>query len=385
MVSFEYYNPVRLQFGPGRFDRLGESVQADENHALLVTGRSAARKYGYLDRAVTMLQQAGAQVTVFDRVPPNPTDVVVDEGGQLARDRGCDLVVGLGGGSTMDAAKAIAVSATHDAPIREFLVADEQGNKRPPTDKTLPIVCVTTTAGTASEITPFAVITTSDLRQKSAIAHDRCYARMGICDPELTYHVPPDITAATGVDVLCHAVEGYVSTKAGALTDHAAEQAIALVGRYLPRLVTDGSNKEARHYMSLANIFAGIPLSNCGANIMHALEHPVSAHYPQVAHGAGLASLLVAYGRTCWETMPEKFAKISGLLGGPQEASRAGDVFAELLDSVGLNIGLANLGVPEEMLERLADDALRYMGGAVSSTPGSPDRDCLLRVLRASH
>ena len=384
MPGFDYYNPVRLLFGEGAFKRLGECVLPAERHALLVTGRGSARKLGYLQQALDMLRAADLDVTVFDEIPPNPTDEIVDRGGALARDHQCDLVIGLGGGSAMDAAKGIAVAATHDFPIREFLVADAAGNKRLPTDKTLPILCVTTTAGTSSELTPFAVITTVDATQKSAIGDPHCYARVGICDPELTYAVPAEVTAATGVDILCHAVEGYVSTKAGPLTDHAAEQAIALVGQYLPRIMADLEDKDARHHLSLANVFAGVPLSNCGANIMHGLEHPVSAHHPDVAHGAGLASLLVAYARTCHGVAPAKFARISALLGGPEDPASAAEAFETLLQTVGLNIGLSSLGVTPDLLETLADDALRYMGGAISNTPGCPGRDCLLDILRAS-
>ncbi len=385
MTVFDYCNPVNLMFGPGQFSRLGECVRPGEGRALLVTGRSAARRLGYLDHAVAMLRDQGVDAVVYDQVPQNPTDEVVDAGGTIARDEGCDLVVGLGGGSAMDAAKGIAVAATHAFPVREFLVADEGGNKRMPTDKTLPIICVTTTAGTASELTPFAVITTKSAKQKSAISSPLIYARVGICDPQLTYNVPPEVTATTGVDVLCHAIEGYISTAAGPLTDLAAEEAIRLVGAYLPTAVADGGNQEARYHMSLGNLLAGMPLSNCGANLMHGLEHPVSAHYPDVAHGAGLAALLIAYAETCWEAAPKKFARVSALLGGPEDGSQAAAVLEELLDKVSLNIKLSALGVDEGILETLADDALSYMGGAIEKTPGCPDRGCLVDILRASH
>ena len=385
MTSFDYHNPVELIFGEGAFNRLGEFVMSAQRRALLVTGRTAARKHGYLDRAVVMLRDAGAQVSVYDEIPPNPTDDIVDAGGRLAREEGCELVVGLGGGSAMDAAKGIAIAATHEFPIREFLMPDESGNKRMPTDATLPIICATTTAGTSSELTPFAVITTKEGREKAAIAGPQIFPRVGICDPELTYHIPPRTTAATGVDVLCHAVEGYISTAAGPLTDLAAQEAIRLVGQYLPRLASDADDKQARHYLSLANVFAGIPLSNCGGSVMHALQHPVSAHYPEVAHGEGLAALMIAYAETCWEALPDKFARVSALLGGPTEASALAEVFEQLLDKVGMNLKLSQLGVQQDMLERIADDALRYMGGAVGKTPGPPDRDCLIAMLRASY
>ncbi len=384
MIGFDYYNPVRLIFGNGTFDRLGECVHKRDEHAMLVTGSGAARRLGYLDRALEMLQQSGVEVTVFDRVPPNPTDVVVEEGGTIARENQCNLIVAVGGGSAMDAAKGIAVAATHNFPVREFLVDGNHGDKRVPTGATLPVVCVTTTAGTSSELTPFAVITATQTKEKAAIAGDCIYPRASICDPELTLSASPAVTAATGVDVLCHSVEGYINTDAGPFTDSAAVQAIGLVGEFLPRAVADGTDLEARYSLSLANVFAGLPLSNCGASVMHALEHPVSAHYPGVPHGEGLAALMVAYCRLFHGQTPEKFARLSALLGGPPEATAAADTVAAFLQKVGLSIGLSKFGVDRAMLPRLAEDALRYMGGAAAKTPGCFGKDCLVRLLEES-
>lgn len=384
MTAFEYFNPVRLLFAEGALDRLGECMKPTDHHALLVTGTSAARKFGYLDRALAQLSQCGIQATVYDAIPPNPTDAVVDEGAQAAREAGCDVVIGLGGGSAMDSAKAIAVAAPHDLPVRAFLTPDEKGKVRVPTDRTLPVVCVTTTAGTSSEITPFAVVTLNDTRDKTAIRDDRVYPRASICDPELTYNAPPRTTAATGVDVLCHAAEAYLSLNAQPVTDLACQEAIRLVGEFLPRAVDKGMDKEARHQMSLANYFAGMGLSNCGVSMLHALEHPVSGHYPQVAHGEGLAAMLVAYMKASCEFMPERAARVSQLLGGPAEACEAPATCARLLERVGMGHSLAHLGVSEEMLETLASDAARYMAGALSHAPGTPAHEDLMQVLRAS-
>ena len=385
MMNFEYFNPVRLVFGPGAFGRLGECVDDLGERALLVTGRAAAHKHGFVDRAMAMFADHGVEAMLYDAIPPNPTDAIIDEGGRLPSESGRDVIVGLGGGSAMDAAKAIAVAATHDGPICGFLMPDRDGSKRVPTDATLPIVCVTTTSGTSSELTPFAVVTVESSHEKNAIADSHMYARIGICDPELTYPLPPRITAATAVDVLCHAVEGYISTVAQPLTDRAVEEAIRLVGLYLQRAVEDGGDEEARYHMSLANVFAGVALSNCGATIMHALEHPVSAHYPEVSHGEGLAALLIAYAETYWQAMPQRFARVSVLLGGPDDATGAAHVLRRLLDGVDMNVKLSDLGVAEEMLERLADDASRYMGRALGKTPGATGREALIELLRASY
>lgn len=388
MHAFTHYNPVRLIFGAGSIAHLGELAAEHGRHALLVTGRGAARATGLLERATDLLESAGLRVTHFDRVTPNPTAALVDEGAARARAAGCDVVVAVGGGSAMDAAKAIAVGATHDAPIADFLRIE---GKLLPTAATLPIICATTTAGTSSELTRFAVITVEEFTQKSAIASDFIYPRASIVDPELTLTCPPEITAGVGVDVLAHAIEGYFSTAATPISDLCAERAIELVARNLPRAVHNGADLEARDAMSLANVFAGYTLATAGGSVVHALEHPISAHYPQIAHGVGLAALMIAYAERCFDRDPVKFGKIArlmgrGVVGGRIEDSAefAPDAIRALLDQVGLNVSLAEIGVEREKLPTIVDDALRYMGEAVRKTPVDFTRAELIELLEAS-
>lgn len=388
MQEFDFFNPVRLSFGAGRFATLGERAVAHGKHALLVTGRSAARKTGLLDRAVGMMKDEGMEVTVFDRAEPNPTDATVDEGGEVARAAGCDLVVAVGGGSSMDAAKGIAVAATHDGPIAAYL---KPADRLEPTEATLPLVCATTTSGTSSELTPFAVITVVGPKQKSAIRSDFVYPQVAIVDPELTLTCPPEVTASTGIDVLCHSLEGYLATTASPLTDLCAEKAIELVGEALAPAFADGSNLQHRYDLSLANVFAGYVLSNAGVTVLHALEHPISAHYPKIAHGAGLAVLMVGYAERLWDRNPVKFARVAELLGAKvagasvkEVARMAAGAIKDQLASVGLDIGLSALGVERDKLATIADDTLVYMSGALGKTPGGLDRDDLIDLLEAS-
>ncbi len=389
MDEFTFFNPVRLFCGTGAFAGLGEHAAEHGSRALLVTGRGSARKTGLLDRAVALLEGAGLHVTVFDRVPPNPTATVVDAGAAVVRDGGCEVIVAVGGGSAMDAAKAIAVCAGHSAPVLDFLRAED---KRLPTDATLPIICATTTSGTSSELTRFAVVTVEDLTQKSAIASDFIYPRVAIVDPELTVTCPPGVTANVGIDVLAHAIEGFFSTAASPVTDACAERAMSLVAQHLPKAVADGGDLDARAGMSLANVFAGFELSNCGATVLHGLEHPISAHYPEVAHGAGLATLMVAYAERYWDRDPYRFGRIAKALGrwvagAPLEHSAefAADAIRALLARVGLDIGLEDIGVERDMLETIADDTLSYMRGALDKTPVELSRDDLIELLEASY
>jgi alcohol dehydrogenase len=386
-MVFEFTSPTRLVFGEGAFARLGEVAAALGRRALLVTGSRALTVSGHVDRARELLAAAGVDSVVYSRIPPNPTAEAVDAGAAMARDAGCDLVVGLGGGSAMDAAKAIAVVAAHDLPARRFLEPDAEGNVAQPTASTLPVVCVTSTSGTSSELTPFAVVTVSDTREKRAIRSPAIQPRVAIEDPELTYSAPPNVTAATGVDVLCHALEAYVSATAQPLTDLLAAEAIRLVGEYLPRAVADGSDTEARRQMMLANAYAGYGLANCGVTIMHAMEHPVSGHYPQVAHGAGLATFLRPWVRLVGPREPAKLAHVTALLGcGPDGTVAAAESALDcLLQTVGMDLRLRDLGVADTSLETMAADTLRYMGLAAGRTPGGVTAADVLELYESAY
>ena len=388
MDRFEFRNPVRLVFGRGVFDEIGEHAAPLGKRALLVTGRNAARGSGLLDRAVDRLGAAGVEVTLFEKIMPNPTDAIVDEGAALAREEGVDVVVAVGGGSTMDAAKAIAVGATHDGPIAAYLRVED---RLLPTEATLPLICATTTAGTASELTPFAVVSTTAATMKSAIANDNIYPSVAIVDPEVTLTCPENVTANTGADVLAHAMEGYFSTAASPVTDLYAERSIGIVGRWLPRAIRDCEDIVAREWMSLANVYAGYVLSNCGASVMHALEHPMSAHHPEIAHGAGLSVMFVNYAKHYWDRDPLKFGRIAHLLGRgvagappEQSAQYAADALRALLSSIGLDISMSDLGIERAEIPTLVDDALTYMAGAVQKTPADLTRDDLIRLLEDS-
>ena len=387
MSVTSFYNPVRLLMGEGCLSQLGEQAASWGRRALLVTGRSALQAAGHLQRAQELLTNAGLEVIRWEGARPNPTDAGVLAAAAVAREADCDLVVGLGGGSAMDTAKAAAVAATHDRPLADFLLPGPDGRKAVPTAATLPIICVTSTAGTSSQLTPFSIISLERERVKSSLGGDALYPRVAISDPELTYSVPPRVTAATGVDVLCHAVEAYYSTGASPITDATGERAVELVGRYLARAVADGQDREARRALSEADVFAGFPLSNCGGTVIHALEHPLSAHYPDLPHGEGLAAMLPAYARRFSTQAPERFARLAELLGAPvaglspaQAAARLAPALEDLLERVGLRVSLTDLGVAAEALEAVVQDALRYNQGTLARMP-VPVGEAELRAL----
>lgn len=387
-MEFEFRAPTRLVFGEGKFDKLGEVAAALGSKALLVTGTGSLEGTGHVQRAKETLEAYGVAVTWFRGVTSNPTTETVDCGAAVGREAGCDVVVALGGGSVMDAAKAMAIGVTHDLPIRRFMIEEEGAPKQMPTERTLPIVCATSTAGTSSELTPFAVLTIEDKKQKSAIRSEFIQVKVAIEDPELTYSVPPMQTAATGIDVLCHALESFVHNSATPVTDLMSQEAIRLVGKYLPRAVANGHDVEARQQMMLANTFAGYGLASCGATVMHGLEHPVSAHYPNVAHGAGLAAMLRPWAKRMAKSAPAKLAAVTRLLadrvedcGTEEAAEKAEEAIGTLLQKVSLDIHLSDLGVEPEKLAEMAEDACRYMAGALASTPGDTSCETLVEML----
>lgn len=391
MSQTSFYNPVRLLSGEGCFSQLGEQAATYGRRALIVTGRQAMQRTGWLPRAVDLLQENGVTATVFQGARPNPTAQGCREAGALAREQNCDLVIGLGGGSAMDTAKAAAVVATHDQDLTDFLQADPEGHKRKPTEATLPILCVTSTAGTSSQLTPYAVISAEEIQVKTALAGEALFPRVAFCDPELAYSVPSRVTAATGMDVLCHSLEAYFSRGASPVTDLCAERAIALVAEYLPRAVAEGSDQEARWAMTRADIFAGYALSNCGGTIIHALEHPLSCYYPELPHGEGLAALMPAYAHIFSEQAPGHFARMAQLLGAPvaglrpeEAARRLEPALVELLKKVGLRLTLTELGVEPERLETVVADTLGYNKGTLARMPIEVGERQVRRMLELS-
>lgn len=388
-MEFTYYNDVHLTFGEGTFSQIGTLTRPWGEKAMLVTGRSAMEKTGYLQKAQDLLAEAGLDVVTFNEIPPNPDLTTVRRGADIAKEQECDVVIGLGGGSAMDSAKAIAVGASDDRPLTDFLIPDENGNKVKPPEATLPVIAVTSTAGTSSELTPYAVITVSESCEKTAMAGDNIYPKAAIEDPEITYSLPPEITAATGADVLSHALEAYISTDANPMSDHQALRAIELVSKHLPDAVETG-DEQARRGMMLANMFAGYSLAACGTTVMHGLEHPMSAHIPEIAHGAGLAALMPTWADMLWEEMPDRFAEIAKRLGmrvGDDTRDAARKVSEELkqfLGRINMDIPLRKLEISEDMLGQLADDAMRYMRHGIAKTPGDFGYDDLMTMLRRS-
>ena len=351
-----FQSPSRLVTGPGAVTQTGPEAARFGKRALVVTGRGSSKKSGALDAVVLSLETAGVAATVFDKTPSDPDVDTVENGAALARKKECDVIVALGGGSPMDAAKGISVVLGNDAPITDF-ESEQPGRQGPP------IIAVPTTAGTGSEITRIAVITDTARKVKMPIQGPTLIPVVAILDPELTYSMPPDFTAATGMDALTHAVEAYLSSLATPLTDIHALAAVRLIGESLIPAVLNGGNREAREKMLLGQMEAGYAFGNASTCLVHSMSRPLGAHFG-VPHGKANAMLLATVMEYNRPAAPERFARLAEALGenveglSVREAGMAAvDALRALFEETGLPARLSDWGVAEKDLDRLAEDA----------------------------
>jgi alcohol dehydrogenase class IV len=305
MKSFIYFQPTEIRFGRGRLDEVGEMVVRFGKRCLIVTVPIFPVFEPVLGRVESSLQKAGVTWAHFDGVVPNPTTDCITAGANIAKEFRADVILGVGGGSSMDTAKAIAVEATHPGTAWDYLFF-----KTPPTEKTLPIIAVSTTSGTGSQVTQVAVITETKTKTKSAIFNSIVYPRVAIVDPDLMETVPAHITASTGFDVFCHAFESYLHPAASPYSDRMAIEAIDLVSKYLPTVVEDGRNKGAREAMAWADTLAGLCIANAGTTLPHGIGMTISGYCPQIMHGEALAVIYPEFTRFTYPYAVSQFATV---------------------------------------------------------------------------
>jgi alcohol dehydrogenase class IV len=326
MKDFGFLIPTRIVFGNGKFDVLGEEVSQLGKRALIVTYPGDTLE-NWLDRAVSFLTDNGVSVVVYRQVETNPDHKLINRGGELARTENCDVVIGLGGGSAIDAAKGIAV--------------------------TLPVVAIPTTAGTGSEATFFTVVSHRELKQKEGFAKPQFFPRLSIVDPMLTLELPPRITAETGLDALSHAIEAYYCKFSTPVVEALAIQAIGLVSDNLRNAVYDGKDQVARYNMMLANTLAGMAITQSDSCLAHVIGEAVGGVY-NTAHGLSVALCLPATMEYNSIAAMEKFATIAELMGEDSShlslrdaARRAPATIRELIEDLDLPLGLRAIDVDD--------------------------------------
>jgi alcohol dehydrogenase class IV len=356
MKSFTYFAPTEIIFGWGCLKEIGDLAARYGKKALIVTGHSSPAGTALCSRVTKYLAGAGVEALRFDGVIPNPTTDVVSAGAEAAKAFKAELVIGLGGGSSMDTAKAIAVEAAHPGTAWDYLHYTPG-----PTEKTLPIIAVGTTAGTGSQTTPCAVITNPAKKDKSAIWHKNIFPRLAIVDPELTLTMPRNVTAQTGFDAFCHNFEAYLSVNANALTEPLSLDAIKIIAAYLPRAVEDGNDAEARSQMAWADTLGGLVIAAAGVTLPHGLGMQIGGHCPHVSHGQALAVQYPEFTRYTWASAKEKFAAVGRIFdpalaaetdaGAAEKSCGAIDRF---LKKIGLWIDFKSLNVTKEDIRTIA-------------------------------
>jgi alcohol dehydrogenase class IV len=353
-----FYIPTEIITGVGCFAELGRVAERYGQRTLLVCGRTAMRKSGILDRAVTYLRQAGLEVQVYDAVAGEPTLDVVEGGVELARKEKIQVIIGLGGGSAVDAAKAIAGLVNQAGTVQEY----HKG--RAPEDPGLPWIAVPTTAGTGAEVTKNAVLTDPERRVKASIRSDDWFARLALLDPELTIPMPPAVTASTGSDALCQAIESYVSIGAGPVTDALASEATARIGRSLARAYEDGEDVEARADMLYGSLLAGLALTNARLGGVHGMAHPLGLRY-HIPHGTVCGLLLPYVMEYNLEYATAKYATVARLLGvdtsdmdEQESAATSVEVVWDILGVIDIPAHLAQFGVRQEDFPTIIAESL---------------------------
>lgn len=369
-------------FGRGQVTEVGAITAATgATSALIVTDPFLATS-PVVASVRASLEAAGLQVTIFGGVTPNPTTTCLDEGSDLASAVKATAIVAVGGGSSMDAAKGIALGAVnpHRGIELDYSSTFEHA--------ALPIIAVPTTAGTGAEVNAFGVITDVVSHRKFYVGHDSALARAAVLDPDLSIGLPPSATAATGMDALTHALESYLSLRANPYSDGIALQVIATVATYLPRAVSDGTDIEARSQLLLASHIAGVGFSHTGLGLVHGIAHPLGGQF-NIPHGLALCVVIESVLRFNLSARVERIARVAFALGvgattatDDDNAEAAISAIAALAAEVGMVGPLSKFGVTEDALASLAADTLA--DAVTINNPIAPTVDDVVRILKES-
>ena len=360
-MKFNYNLPVNLLFGRGRVNEVGNEVAKYGKKALIVTGRGSTKKSGLLDKTVNLLKEANIECEIFDKVEQNPLTTTVYEGVDIIKETGCDVVLGLGGGSIMDAAKSIAFSAKNPGDISEYIFGIKQGSEA------LPIILVPTTCGTGSEGNCFSVLTNPETKDKKSLRTNSIIAKASIIDPELMITMPKNILASVGFDALAHNMEAYVSKIGQPLTDMKALYGIKLLAKNLIKVYNDSTDLEAWESVSLASTLGGMVIGVAGVTAPHGMEHPASGLY-DIVHGKGLAALTPVIVEKSWKSDIEKYSDISKLLGGT-EAEDCADAIKDFLNKIDLKVTLGELGIGEKDVQWMAENCMKVSKPSIVNHP----------------
>lgn len=389
-MSFDMYVPTRFVFGSGRLAELSQYSMPGKKALVVTSNGKSVKANGALAKTADEFLKAGIEPVLFSEVQANPLKSTVMKGADVAKQNECDFIVALGGGSVMDAAKAIAFMTVNPGDVWDY-ISGGTGKGLPMQNKPLPLVCITTTAGTGSEADQWGVITNDDTNEKIGFGgYDELFPVLSVIDPELMKSVPPEFTAYQGFDALFHATECYISNGANLMSDMYALTAIENVGKYLARAVRDGGDMPAREHMAFANTLSGVAMTLCSTTAEHSLEHAMSAFHHGLPHGAGLIMISKAFYGYFIErhACDERFIKMAQAMGMPQ-ADKPED-FITVLTALQEDCGVADLkmsdyGIAEGEFDTLAANARETMGGLFLANPCELDHADCVEILRRSY
>ena len=357
--TFKFFMPNVSVMGPGCLADAGKDIsKLGFKKALIVTDKILA-EIKLVDKLTEVLENENIEYVVYDKTQPNPTVKNVRDGLDLIKENNCDFIVSFGGGSSHDCAKGIALVAANGGCIEDYEGVDRSEKPQ------LPLVAVNTTAGTASEMTRFCIITDEERLIKMAIVDKNTTPIMAVNDPLLMMAMPRSLTAATGMDALTHAIEAYVSTIATPITDACALKTVELVSKYLRKAVENGQDQEAREMMAYAEFLGGMAFNNASLGYVHAMAHQLGGFY-NLPHGVCNAILLPHVQRYNANVVPERLKDIAKTMGvdvenlsNEEAAQKAIEAIKELSNDVGIPSGLEQLGLKEDDIQILSENALK--------------------------
>ena len=373
-MEFSYFLPVNIQFGWNKVDNIDNFAAPYGKKALIVTGRSSAKKSGLYDRVVAKLDAAHIDHVLFDQVDANPLTTTALDGAALAKSESCDMVIAIGGGSIMDCAKGIAFMAVNDGDINDYIF------NRKVSDNALPLIVIPTTCGTGSEGNGFGVLTNPETGDKKSLRCNAIVPKVSIVDPSVMGTMPPHVLASVGFDALCHNIEAYTSKTAQPFTDALAHYAVTLLAQYLvplykhvkataegkPAVLNEKQLTKAWEAVTLASTIGGMVINTAGVTLAHGMEHPASG-LKDITHGVGLAVIEPVAVEYTWSANPDKFSALARIF-NHGDGSELGEALRLIVHDLDLTTNLTELGFTKKDIPWLVDNVYVVATGNIANT-----------------
>ena len=380
-MEFSYFLPVNIQFGWNKVDNVAEFAVPYGKKALIVTGRSSAKKSGLYDRVVARLDAAHIGHVLFDQVDANPLTTTALDGAALAKSESCDMVIAIGGGSIMDCAKGIAFMAVNEGDINDYIF------NRKTSDNALPLIVIPTTCGTGSEGNGFGVLTNPETGDKKSLRCNAIVPKVSIVDPAVMGTMPSHVLASVGFDALCHNIEAYTSKTAQPFTDALAHYAVTLLAQYLvplykhvkataegkPAVLNEIQLTKAWESVTLASTIGGMVINTAGVTLAHGMEHPASG-LKDITHGVGLAIIEPVAVEYTWSANPDKFGALARIF-NYGDGSELGEALRLIVHDLDLTTNLTELGFTKKDIPWLVDNVYVVATGNIANTVAEISRD----------